>query len=299
MPVLAVDTDGAGNRGQAPSLQGSAPVAQAGPADDPNLPWNEPAAPLQAEPEAYDEPLLDTESEQPMLTPMPAPTPASVVPPAPEREPVDTEDEGDRIDSAAHLQPVPDAFVPAGMDRDDEPPLDEDYYEADIDASSYSFLDDLASATPEPTPAEPEPLPASQPATGLALQWLELFPKLPISGLTASIAANCSLMAIDGDDWLLHLDPAQSALFNATQQRRLNDALNQHHGRTLALRIELVRPEQETPAQASSRRRTERQHEAEASIQSDPFIQQMMQQFGATVRNDTIEPVDVPVSQNV
>jgi DNA polymerase-3 subunit gamma/tau len=291
-PTGSVSVAGGEGEGQPPLLQGSAPV------DDPDLPWNEPAAPLQAEPEAFEEPLLETESEQPMLTPMPAPTPASVVPPAPERERVDSEDEGDRIDSAAHLQPVPDAFVPAGMDRDDEPPLDEDYYEADIDASNYTFLDDLASATPEPVAAQAEPLPASQPATGLALQWLELFPKLPISGLTASIAANCSLMAVDGDDWLLHLDPAQSALFNATQQRRLNDALNQHHGRTISLKIELVRPEQETPAQASSRRRTERQHDAEASIQSDPFIQQMMQQFGATVRNDTIEPVDVPVSQN-
>ncbi len=301
-PVLAPDQGEPGNRGSAASPQGSAPeadVAQQAAVDDPNLPWNEPAAPLQAESEAFEEPLLDTQSEQPMLTPMPAPTPASVVPPAPEREAVDSEDEGDRIDSAAHLQPVPDAYVPAGMDRDDEPPLDEDYYEADIDASNYTFLDDLASATPAPAAAEPELLPASQPATGLALQWLELFPKLPISGLTASIAANCSLMALDGDDWLLHLDPAQSALFNATQQRRLNDALNQHHGRTITLKIELVRPEQETPAQASFRRRTERQHEAEASIQSDPFIQQMMQQFGATVRNDTIEPVDVPVSQNV
>jgi len=275
----------------------AAPAPSPAAVDDPSLPWNSSAAPLQNEPEAYDEPLLETEAEQPMLTPMPAPTPACVVPPAPEREEA-PEDEGDAIDSAApHLQAIPDDFGPAGMDRDDEPPLDEDYYPADIDASGYSFLDDLASATPEPV-AAPEPLPASQPASGLALQWLELFPKLPISGLTASIAANCSLIAVRGDEWLLHLDPAQSALFNATQQRRLNDALNQYHGRTIGLKIELVRPEQETPAQASSRRRVERQHDAEASIQADPFIQQMMQKFGATVRNDTIEPVDVPVSQN-
>jgi DNA polymerase-3 subunit gamma/tau len=185
------------------------------------------------------------------------------------------------------------------MDRDDEPPLDEDYYEADIDASHYSFLDDLASATPAPAAVEPEPTPAAQPASGLALQWLELFPKLPISGLTASIGANCSLISVEGDAWLLHLDPAQSALFNATQLRRLNDALNQHHGRPIALSIELVRPEQETPAQAMSRRRFERQHEAEAAIQDDPLIKQMMQQFGATVRNDTIEPVEVLASQNL
>jgi DNA polymerase-3 subunit gamma/tau len=292
----------------APAARVAAPAARAA-VDDPDLPWNTPAAPLPGEPQGYGEPLLDTESEQPMLTPMPAPTPASVVPAAPEREATEGQDneadtlddgpQGERVDSTAHLQALPDHYSPAGPDRDDEPPLDDDYFAADMDPASYSYLEDLAAAAPEPTAAVvPPPAPASRPATGLALQWLELFPQLPVSGLTASIAANCSLIAIDGDSWLLHLDPAQSALFNPTQQRRLNDALNQYHGRPVALTIELVRPEQETPAQASARRRIERQHDAEAAIQADPLIQQMMQQFGATVRDDSIEPVDVAANQN-
>ncbi|APC20761.1 hypothetical protein BME99_09980 [Pseudomonas protegens] len=115
--------------------------------------------------------------------------------------------------------------------------------------------------------------------------------------MTGSIAANCTLMAVDGDHWLLHLDPAHSALFNATQQRRLNDALNQYHGRTLTLAIELIKPEQETPAQAASRRRADRQREAEESIHGDPFIQRMVQEFGAVVRHDTIEPVEALAAQ--
>ncbi|MGE1131394.1 hypothetical protein, partial [Bacillus wiedmannii] len=89
-------------------------------------------------------------------------------------------------------------------------------------------LDELAEHVQEDRQAPPpEPLPASKPATGLALQWLELCPQLPVSGMTGNIAANCTLIAVDGDNWLLHLDPAQGALFNSTQQRRLNDALNQ------------------------------------------------------------------------
>lgn len=250
-----------------------------------DLPWNEPAEPIVEQQPAV-EPVLDTVAEQPVLTPMPLPTPDSVVPDAPEwvNAPVPEP-------SAAEVE----AATP-GMDLDDEPPLDEDYIEPDMD-SAYSYLDELASehaAEPEP---EPEPLPAAQPATGLALEWLELFPKLPISGMTASIAANCTLIAVDGDSWLLHLDPAHSALFNATQQRRLNEALNQFHGRTLTVSIELIKPEQETPAQAASRRRANRQREAEESIHGDPFIQQMVREFGAVVRHDTIEPVEALASQ--
>ncbi|WP_285406722.1 DNA polymerase III subunit gamma/tau [Pseudomonas sp. FR229a] len=273
-----------------------APVVEAQPEPEPvaveavvDLPWNDP---VEAEPEPAPaqqpavEPVLETAGEQPELPPMPLPTPDSVVPDAPEW--------------AAAPIPEPsvadvDAATP-GMDMDDEPPLDEDYIEPDMD-SAYSYLDELASehaADPEP---EPEPEPAAAPATGLALQWLELFPKLPISGMTGSIAANCTLIAVDGDHWLMHLDPAHSALFNTTQQRRLNDALNQFHGRTLTLTIELIKPEQETPAQAASRRRANRQREAEESIHGDPFIQQMVQQFGAVVRSDTIEPVDALVTQ--
>lgn len=279
-----------------PEPEPVAPVVEAQPEPEPvaveavvDLPWNDP---VEAEPEPAPvqqpavEPVLETAGEQPELPPMPLPTPDSVVPDAPEW--------------AAAPIPEPsvaevDAATP-GMDMDDEPPLDEDYIEPDMD-SAYSYLDELASehaADPEP---EPEPEPAAAPATGLALQWLELFPKLPISGMTGSIAANCTLIAVDGDHWLMHLDPAHSALFNATQQRRLNDVLNQFHGRTLTLTIELIKPAQETPAQAASRRRANRQREAEESIHGDPFIQQMVQQFGAVVRSDTIEPVDALVTQ--
>jgi len=192
------------------------------------------------------------------------------------------------------------AYVPAPMDRDDEPPMDDDYVEpdVDIDPASYSYLDELAHESVAEE-VEAEPAPALKPATGLALEWLQMFLKLPISGMTGSIAANCTLIAMDGDDWLLHLDPAHSALYNATQHRRLNDALNQFSGRTLNLRVELIKPEQETPAQAASRLRGERQRQAEASIHGDPFIQQMLQQFGAVIREDTIKPVDAPVAQTL
>jgi len=261
----------------------STPV-QATTAEPIDLPWNDPVTPVAA---PAPEPILDVVGEQPALTPMPAPTPASAVPDAPEAEATPPADDTDPVD-----------YIPAGMERDDEPPLDEDYYAPETDGAAYSYLDELASETVHEVPveAEPEVLPAAQPATGLALQWLELFPKLPISGMTGSIAANCTLIAVEGDDWLLHLDPAHSALFNSTQQRRLNDALNQYHERTISLTIELIRPEQETPAQAAARWRANRQADAEQSIQQDPYIQQMLQQFGAIIRNDTIEPVEAVAS---
>ncbi|HEX8590963.1 DNA polymerase III subunit gamma/tau [Pseudomonas sp.] len=319
----------------APVLDTPAPVPEARPApvsaeEEVDLPWNEPkvAPPVNgpepglvsravpgAEPEPVPsaepsvesmaeipEPVLDTVGEQPDLTPMPAPAPASPVPDAPEVEsPEQVQAAADAV-TPQMIEHVPDAaadaaaYVPAPMERDDEPPPDDDYNEPDIDLdpASFAYLDDLAHEAVEAVEKEPELLPAAKPATGLAADWLELFPKLPISGMTGSIAANCTLISVEGDHWLLHLDPAHSALFNSTQQRRLNDALNQYHERTLNLTIELIKPEQETPAQAAARRRADRQKQAEAAIHGDPFIQQMMQQFGASIREDTIAPVEAP-----
>ncbi|MDL2174895.1 DNA polymerase III subunit gamma/tau [Stutzerimonas sp. FeSN7] len=181
------------------------------------------------------------------------------------------------------------AVVQVEEPDDDEPPLtDEDYFEVENQAEAY--FEELQ--RDETDQQEVEPLPAVEPATGLAAEWLELYLKLGLSGLTGSIAANCTLISVEGDRWLMHLDPAQSALFNSTQQRRLNDALNQYHGRTLQLDIVLQKPEQETPAQAAQRRRAERQRAAEQSIHADPLVQQLMQQFAAVIREGTIEPVE-------
>ncbi|WP_200627612.1 DNA polymerase III subunit gamma/tau [Pseudomonas sp. LAM2023] len=285
----------------APQQQAPTPVAPAPqPVDAPVL-QAEPAAVVEPEPQAKPEPepepaavaeVVDLPWEESvpvasesMPAPAPAPTPAPVPMPA-----APAHDDEPPFD--------PSAYAAVGMDRDDELPLDEDYYGGESDPVGFSYLDELAEHVQEEAPKPvAEPLPAAKPATGLALQWLEMFPQLPVSGMTGNIAANCTLVAAEGDDWLLHLDPGQGALFNATQQRRLNEALNQHLGRALNLRIELIQPEQETPAQAAARKRRERQHEAVVSIEQDPLIQQMIQLFGAKVRQDTIEPVEALASQ--
>ncbi|MGV8454953.1 DNA polymerase III subunit gamma/tau [Pseudomonas aeruginosa] len=274
----------------APAPVGAAPVEA--PAAPPAAPSAPPAAvearvaeAVVEEPAAAAEVVdLPWEEPAPSLAPEPEPEPLAVeapsIPPAVEVEAV--------VETVLEALPAALPVAPDEQDeQDDEPPPADDYYEVDMDTLAY--LD----AAPEPdVVVVEEPLPAAKPATGLAAEWLELFPRLGLGGLTASIGANCTLVAADGDHWHLHLDPGQSALFNATQQRRLNDALNQHLGRTLKLEVTLQKPEQETPAQAAARRRAERQRAAEASIDADPLVRQLREQFAAVVRDGTIEPLE-------
>ncbi len=222
-----------------------------------DLPWEDPA-------------VMDNATTEPEPEPEPEPAP-----------------EPTAIAKLTESAPVIPAFVEAAEDDDEPPPGDYDYCEASADSFDYDF-----DAPVQETIQEPDPMPAAQPATGLAAEWLDICPRLGLGGMTANIAANCTLISASGDVWLLHLDPAQGALFNDSQQRRLNEALNQYLGRSVTLSVELCKPEQETPAQASARQRATRQQEAEQSIHEDPLVQQMIQQFAAVIRDGTIEPVE-------
>ena len=273
-----------------------APVSVAAPANvaaEPDV-SPQPVAEAANEP-AFSEPAV---SEQAPVAEKSVAQPMSAVPPIdlPWEErpaPSVSEPPANSVPNEAASQPVVSVAVTAPVEDvdDDEPPLsDEDYFEAETQAEAYLHTLD----TLEPAAAEAEPALAMEPATGLAAEWQSIYLKLGLSGLTGSIASNCTLVSVEGDSWLMHLDPAQSALFNTTQQRRLNEALDQYHGRPLKLVIELQKPEQETPAQAAARYRAQRQQAAEQSIQSDPLVQQLMQQFAAVIREGTIEPLEQP-----
>lgn len=129
-------------------------------------------------------------------------------------------------------------------------------------------------------------------ATGLAARWIELCEQMGMTGMTGNIVRQTTLVTEDGDNWLLHLDPQHSALFNANQQKRINDSLNQTLGRSVQLQIEVHTPAAETPALALARRRARQQADAVLSIEQDPVIQTLMTDFGARILPDSIRPLD-------
>ena len=228
----------------------------------------------------------------PVQSPEPEPEPARpVVEPVVVKSvvlnlPWDEQDEPEQ-----HLEAVPESLTEVPASDEEPADADEEYYPDDMPELAAEAESLLSEACAEPEVAI-EPELAAKPATGLAAEWLAVFSQLGLSGMTGNIAANCSLVAVSDDCWSLHLDPAQSALFNATQQGRLNDALNQHLGRTLTLDIKIQKPEQETPAQAAARKRAERQQQAETEIKNDPLVQKMIEKFAAVIRADSIQPVE-------
>ncbi|KGK41751.1 DNA polymerase III subunit gamma/tau [Nitrincola sp. A-D6] len=122
--------------------------------------------------------------------------------------------------------------------------------------------------------------------------WVRVAPLLPLTGMTASICRNLSLERVEAGSLCFHYPPEQGALLNATQKERIQEALQAYFGGTLE--ISFVQAEQtcETPAQYSSRKKAERQAEAVISLQKDPLVQRIIEQFSAELDTASVRPID-------
>jgi DNA polymerase-3 subunit gamma/tau len=89
----------------------------------------------------------------------------------------------------------------------------------------------------------------------------------------------------------LLLDPSHEHLCRETVVKRLEDALAEHFGAELQLRIELVAPQRETPAERVEQEQQERQRQAVESMERDPNVAAMREKFGAELVTSSIKPV--------
>lgn len=188
------------------------------------------------------------------------------------------------LSAAETTEEQPPAYI-----TEDIPLVDDEYISVDEYSSLLEESYSETTLTAETTQTEPTNF--LPPATGLAAKWLEIFPELKLTGITGSIASNCTLVAMNDTEWQLQLDPQQQALFSDNQKKRISDAINQYLGNNVNLKIDIQTPAQETPAQREQRNRYEKQKSAEQSIYNDPLIQQMLEQFSATIHTESIKPL--------
>ena len=108
-----------------------------------------------------------------------------------------------------------------------------------------------------------------------------------ITALARELALQSQLVARDGDDWLLRIE--RESLNQSGTRERLLLALKAA-GYPARLVIEVGRVT-DSPARRNARAAAEKMREAEALIQSDPFVQAMMRDFGAKIVPGSIKPL--------
>jgi DNA polymerase-3 subunit gamma/tau len=104
------------------------------------------------------------------------------------------------------------------------------------------------------------------------------------------LAQNCALVAFDGQQMRLSVPPEHKHLLDNTYQEKLRTTLKEHFGKQLHVAIEVSGNAINTPARQINQEKAARQAQAEASIQGDPFVRDLMESFGATIIPSTIKP---------
>lgn len=128
-------------------------------------------------------------------------------------------------------------------------------------------------------------------------QWHEVVPQLTLSGRAAELIKHCLLVKQDSGIISLSLDKSSEGLLADSIQQEIEIALSAFYNEKLNLTLavddtEVVtsNSQGETPAQRSSREKTEVQRQAEQNIATDPFVLELQDRFGAQIVPGSVHP---------
>jgi len=124
------------------------------------------------------------------------------------------------------------------------------------------------------------------------LPWPELVQKLKLAGMPRELALRSELVSREADHFRLRV-PVKT-LLESGNEARLRAALTEYFGRPIRISAEIGATRGLTAAGLNEEARAQRQRRAEESIYSDPFVRELIENFGASVDPASIKPVQDP-----
>ena len=121
--------------------------------------------------------------------------------------------------------------------------------------------------------------------------WPAIYVGLGVSGILQSTVANCQWVGRQGNEFHFIVDENNNTLYDPSHQQRLADLLSDYFVERIHVKIETGKVNVETPAMIAIRHKQEKQAGAVVAIKTDPIVLQLIEQFDAILREDTIEPV--------
>jgi DNA polymerase-3 subunit gamma/tau len=142
----------------------------------------------------------------------------------------------------------------------------------------------------------PTPL-ASVPAAGISLEeftpahWVSVYQALNVRGVIQSTASNAVLAGREANQLYFLLDESRASLYEDSHRQRLADLLSDYFGQPLKVHINIgaLASEHLTPAQAGINERAEKLAQGIATLQADPFVQQLVSEFDGELTIDSVK----------
>ncbi|MFC5428142.1 DNA polymerase III subunit gamma/tau [Paraburkholderia denitrificans] len=183
----------------------------------------------------------------------------------------------------------PDDYVPLGADDAYFASPDDGFVPA-YDSEPAAQRTAAPAATPAAAVVDVSKLPPgiALDAIGFTGDWPALAATLPLKGISYQLAFNSELTALDGAVLKLSVPVPQYA--EASQVAKLKAALAERLGKDVDVAV-VVGPARRTAAALDAAARAGRQRDAEREIGADPFVQQLIRDFGASIVPGSIRPV--------
>ncbi|MFP6794549.1 MAG: DNA polymerase III subunit gamma/tau [Pseudomonadales bacterium] len=121
--------------------------------------------------------------------------------------------------------------------------------------------------------------------------WTVILEALSLSGVAASLAANCELYSANDHQCVLKLSENHASLWNKTYESRIAEALGRLYGQEIKVSIEVGAPSVETPAQGAEREKQQSLAQAVADIKGDQHVQQLIESFNGKLDPKSIAPL--------
>ncbi|WP_095146043.1 DNA polymerase III subunit gamma/tau [Burkholderia contaminans] len=227
---------------------------------------------------------------QPVAEKPAAPRPAAVQVPTPRAAARAPQAADSRQASPPWEDIPPDDYVPLSADEMFGGPPDDGFVPVFDSGPDDVRVAPRPAETRPSAPVDTRPLPpaiALDPV-GFDGEWPALAARLPLKGVAYQLAFNSELTAVDATTLKLSVPVPQYA--DAAQVAKLKAALADALGKPVEVAVE-VGPARRTAAALDAAARAARQREAEQEIHGDPFVQQLVRDFGARIVEGSVRPL--------
>jgi DNA polymerase-3 subunit gamma/tau len=103
--------------------------------------------------------------------------------------------------------------------------------------------------------------------------------------MAKELAKNCELARLTPERIELTLSSAHQRLLEGSHKERLKAALQKHFGANVQVAIAVGSGNGNSPAQLAQRDRDREQEQANAAMESDPFVQSLVDELGGQIQS--------------
>ncbi|MBA4142992.1 MAG: DNA polymerase III subunit gamma/tau [Nitrosospira sp.] len=121
--------------------------------------------------------------------------------------------------------------------------------------------------------------------------WLATVNQLKLNGITKELAQHCEVKNISRNEIEFCVPETHGHLLQKTYQERMQSALREHLGKPVRIKFLVGVVTGMSPAELENREKQERQLQAIAAIESDPFVQELVENLDAKLIVSSIKPI--------